>query len=99
MLPALIFIIIMIVILIYESRKTKPKSRQYYVFLRPNGRYIVATTQNPGERDSVFLRLRYDNYITETFASSASEFTTLRNAKIFWQLYLDQDPRQFIPVP
>ena len=100
MLPALIFIIIMIVILIYESSiiKSEQKTKSFYVLRRPDWKYVVATTNNPDERKPEFLVLRYDKRIEITYAAFASEFTKLENAKKFWQLYLDQSPKRFTLV-
>lgn len=90
----------MIIIFIYEwsNLKTNQKTKSFYVLRRPDWKYVVATTNNPDERECEFLVLRYDGRIEVTFAAFASECTELETAKQFGQRYLDQNPRRFTPV-
>lgn len=88
------------IILIYEQsqlHKTIEDKTPYYILLRPDWKYVVSTEQTPNEWSLCFLK-EHRWYIKTTFCVFANEFDSLEEAKRFRQKYIDQDPRQFIPI-
>ncbi len=91
---------LVVIILIYEQSqlpKTVEEKTPCYILLRPDWKYVVSTVQRPDEWSIVFLK-EHRWYIETTFCVFANEFDSLEQAKRFRQKYIDQDPRQFIPI-